>query len=156
MKKLKLCPNCSSDRLADRTLEKARAVAEHVFTVKLPAQACAACGEVFIAGADVVSFDNAVALALLGAGVAHPEALKFLRKATGLPAKEFAALLDVRPETVSRWELGKRPIDRGSYLVLRQLLLEHIHGRSETADYARLLAKPKRLPKVVKLDRKAA
>ena len=153
---MKSCPNCDSKDPRNKTLEKSRSVADHVFTAELPAQVCGSCGEAFIEGRDIARFDNTVAMKLLDAGITHPEALKFLRKATGLPAKEFASLLDVRAETVSRWEVGKRPIDRGSYLVLRQLLLDQIHGKNETADYARHLSKPKKLPKVVKLGGKAA
>ena len=39
------------------------------------------------------------------------EALKFMRRVTGLNGKEFAEPLEVRPETVSRWEKHKGPLE---------------------------------------------
>jgi DNA-binding transcriptional regulator YiaG len=99
----------------------------------------------------VGQFDAAVAAKLAEAGVTQPEALKFMRKVTGLQGKEFAELLLVRPETVSRWEQGKRPIDRATYAIIRQLVHERAGGVTTTADYLRSLRKPKRLPKIVKI-----
>ena len=74
-----------------------------------------------------------------------------MRKVTGLQGKEFAELLAVRPETVSRWEQGKRPIDRATYAIIRQLVSERARGVTATTDYLRSLRRPKRLPKTVKI-----
>lgn len=48
--------------------------------------------------------------------------IKFLRKAIELPAKRLAQLLDVTPETVSRWENDKAPISTSSEKLLRFLV----------------------------------
>jgi DNA-binding transcriptional regulator YiaG len=96
-------------------------------------------------------FDALVAAELAEAGVTEPEALKFMRKVTGLQGKEFAALLGVRPETVSRWEQGKRPIDRAAYAIIRQIVHERRRGITVTTDYLRSLHRPKRLPKIVRI-----
>ena len=85
-------------------------------------------------------------------GITDAEALKFMRKVTGLNGKEFAELLEVRPETVSRWEKDKRPIDRATYAIIRQLIFDRLHGRTVMADFLRSLRKPKRLPRRVKVD----
>jgi DNA-binding transcriptional regulator YiaG len=50
--------------------------------------------------------------------------LKFARKAMGLRQPDLAALLDVAPETVSRWENDKDPIRRQTQLAVL-LFLEH-------------------------------
>ncbi len=90
------------------------------------------------------------------AGVKSGAALRFIRKAAGLPATDLAVLLDVRPETVSRWENDKRPIDRGSCAVLHQLLVEQLAESTAMADYLRGLGKAKRLPKTVRVEVEAA
>ena len=74
-----------------------------------------------------------------------------MRNVTRLQGKESSELLAVRPETVSRWELGKRPIDRATSAVIRQLVSERTYGVTTTADYLRSLHKPKRLPNTVKI-----
>ena len=132
-------------------MKRKRHVAGHVFTADLPARVCAGCGTSYFADLVVDQFDTLVAAKLAEAGVTEPEALKFMRKVTGLQGKEFAELLAVRPETVSRWEQGKRPIDRATYAILRQLVYERARGVTATADYLRSLRRPKRLPKTVRI-----
>src|SRR4051794_4971557 len=50
--------------------------------------------------------------------------LRFARKAMGLRQPDLAALLDVAPEPVSRWETGAEPIRRQTQLAVL-LSLEH-------------------------------
>ncbi len=150
------CVNCQGTKFQRTTAELKRHVRARVFAGKLPAQECSSCGMRYYAGPDLARFDLAVALALVNAGVTESEALRFMRKVTGLNGKEFAELLEVRPETVSRWEQDKRPIDRASYAIIRQLLADRLHGVTEMADYLRSLHKPPRLPRNVKLHLDAA
>lgn len=150
------CPNCGAGRLKRRPVDRTRHVAGHRFSARLAAQVCGSCGETYFDDATVASFDLAVAARLADAGVTSADALKFMRKVTGLQGKEFAALLHVRPETVSRWEQAKRPIDRATYAIIRQLISERMRGSTGMVDYLRSLQKPKRLPKVVKLGMAAA
>ena len=121
---LKRCPNCGADRLAPQTTTRKRHVAGHVFTADLPGRLCAKCRTSYFDDLVVGQFDALVAAKLAEAAVTQPEALKFMRKVTGLQGKEFAELLAVRPETVSRWEQGRRPIDRATYAVIRQLVYD--------------------------------
>ncbi|HEY3354618.1 MAG TPA: type II TA system antitoxin MqsA family protein [Polyangia bacterium] len=145
------CPGCGGE-LESRPVERARTVAGHAFTASLPARVCRSCGEAFFDDAIVERFDLAIAARLAEGGVDAPEALKFLRKATGLQGRELAVLLDVRPETVSRWEQGKRPVDRATFAIMRQLVWERLHARTALADYLASLRRPKRLPRRVKID----
>lgn len=134
-----------------RTVERTRHVAGHAFTAELPARVCTSCGESYFSDDDVAAFDLAVAAKLAEAGITDAEALKFMRKVTGLNGKDFAELLEVRPETVSRWEKNKRPIDRATYAIIRQLIFDRLHGTTTMADFLRSLRKPKRLPRRVKV-----
>jgi putative zinc finger/helix-turn-helix YgiT family protein len=148
---LNRCSNCGAARVESRTMKRKRHVAGHEFAADLPARVCAACGTSYFGDLVVGQFDALVAAKLAEAGVTEPEALKFMRKVTGLQGKEFAELLAVRPETVSRWEQGKRPIDRATYAIMRQLVYERARGGTATRDYLRSLRTPKRLPKTVKI-----
>jgi transcriptional regulator with XRE-family HTH domain len=47
-----------------------------------------------------------------------------MRKALGLRAADLAEMLDVTPETLSRWETGKLPMGRTSWLTLSSLALD--------------------------------
>ena len=145
------CPSCGAVRLESRAVRRTRNVADHRFTAQLPARVCTACGTSYFDDRTVAEFDALVAATLAEAGIADPDALKFLRKVTGLRGKEFAQLLAVRPETVSRWEQGKRPIDRATFTLMRQLVHERAAGISAPTDYLRSLGNPKRLPKTVKI-----
>ena len=148
---LKDCPNCGSLNLKRSLLEVTRDVAGFQFAAKVAGFACPHCGERFFDGQPLIRLDLTIALRLAEAGVLTPEALKFMRKATGLNGKEFAELLSVRPETVSRWESGKLPIDRATYAIVHQLVTDQLHQTSTTMDFLRSLAKPKHLPKKLRL-----
>src|SRR5207237_6906921 len=89
---LNRCPNCNATRLSRRAVERTRHVAGHAFAAKLPAQVCASCGEGYFSDDAVAAFDLAVAARLAEAGITDAEALKFMRKVTGLNGKEFAEL----------------------------------------------------------------
>jgi putative zinc finger/helix-turn-helix YgiT family protein len=151
MQMLKQCPNCGAAAVERRTIRRKRHVAGCEFTADLQARVCTGCGTSYFEDRVVGQFDAAVAARLAEAGVTDPAALKFMRKVTGLQGKEFAELLGVRPETVSRWEQGKRPVDRATYAVMRQLVYERARGLTSTTDYLRSLHKPKRLPKRVRI-----
>jgi transcriptional regulator with XRE-family HTH domain len=74
----------------------------------------------------------------------------------GLSGASLAELLDVAPETVSRWESGKRPVDRAAVAVLGSLVVDSLNQRTETIDRLRALREPPKLGKTVHLDVAAA
>ena len=47
-----------------------------------------------------------------------------MRRVLGLTGPELGKLLGVRFETISRWERGEVPVDRGAWLLLGGLVLE--------------------------------
>ena len=105
------CSRCGSTGMHAKKRPAARTVAGHSFKASVPAQVCDSCGAVYFDGPALGRFDLAVANKLARAGVSDGEAIKFMRKAAGLPAVTLAELLDTSPETVSRWE---REIGRAS------------------------------------------
>jgi DNA-binding transcriptional regulator YiaG len=62
-----------------------------------------------------------------------PEEIRFLRKYLGYSRKDFAAFLDVAPETVSRWESKKNPVQM--VLATEKLLRLLVLNDNPIADY---------------------
>src|SRR5216684_506401 len=114
------CSRCSSPGLHEKKRPATRTVAGHSFKASVPALICDSCGAVYFNGPALGNFDLAVANKLARAGVSDGEAIKFMRKAVGLPAVTLAELLDTSPETVSRWERGVSHIDRAAFASLPQ------------------------------------
>jgi DNA-binding transcriptional regulator YiaG len=141
------CANCRNQGFREASAALSRHVAGRELRMILPFRACTSCGAKYYATQDLARFDLAAAVALASAAIVEPEALKFMRKATGLRAAELADLLAVRPETISRWESGKAKIDRAAYATLRQLLLDRLVGGDATQAGLRLLMHPRDLPK---------
>jgi len=61
---------------------------------------------------EVARHELAAATLLVARGVRTGSEFRFVRKLAGLRANELAEMLDVRPETVSRWERGDVEIPR--------------------------------------------
>ena len=100
------CSRCGNTGLDEKKRPATRTVAGHSFKASVPALVCDSCGAIYFNGPALENFDLAVANKLARAGVSDGEAVKFIRKAVGLPAVTLAELLDTSPETVSRWERG--------------------------------------------------
>ncbi|MBI5514883.1 MAG: helix-turn-helix domain-containing protein [Deltaproteobacteria bacterium] len=127
------------------------------FTAQLPALRCPRCGEVYLPGPAVGAFDDAVTRALVEAGASDGDALRWLRRAAGLRAADLAALLDVRPETVSRWETEASPAPRAAVYALGTLALASVYGQTAPLERLRALASPTAAPEgAVALDVRAA
>ena len=119
------CTECGSDELAEATAPDTLVVAGYTFTADLPAVQCGRCGAIFFEGQGIADFERAVAGEIAQRGPATGETFRFMRKALGLKAVDLAEMLDVTPETVSRWETGKLPMARTSWLTLSSLALDY-------------------------------
>lgn len=73
---------------------------------------CSSCGETLFDVKEVERQELEAATLLVARGVRTGPEFKFIRKLAGLRANELAEMLDVRPETVSRWERGEVEIPR--------------------------------------------
>jgi putative zinc finger/helix-turn-helix YgiT family protein len=147
----KKCPLCKGGPLRKADHPDRIAVAGHVFAASLPVVTCETCGEGTTAGADLERFERAVALALAERGKASGEAFRFMRKASGLAANDLAALLGTTPETISRWETGKRPLDPVAWRALALLVREVAEGSTAGLAMLRASLKAKPLPRRVAL-----
>lgn len=123
-------------------------VGNYEFTGFVPAQICSACNENTVDAKYLMSFELGIATLLAIAGVASSEVFTFMRKAVGLKAKDLAKLFGVTPETVSRWENGKIPVETRSITLLGNMVVDKTYGVTNTI--ARLLAISTNQPKMLK------
>lgn len=92
---------------------------------------CPSCGEFEIAIPRVEALHRAIALEVARRpGRLSGLEIRFLRKSLGWTGREAAAHLQVRPETLSRWETGARPMGEQSELLLRMSV--ELGERAET------------------------
>lgn len=148
MKRCAICKAKAVRVTAPDTLD----VGEQTFRADVPAWKCTSCGEVFYPSESVRSFEFSVADVLAQSGASSGEAFRFMRKVLGLRANELADLLGVVPDTISRWEKGKRPVDRGAMLTLGSLVDDQFRGRSTTLERLTALQKPARAAKSVRIE----
>lgn len=146
------CPVCKSGRLRKRETTERLSTCGHTFSARLETLECSACGERLASAANLERFELRVAVELARAGLASGEAMRFMRKTLGLQALELAELLRVTPETVSRWETGKQPMDHRAMAVMGALVIERFEGRSAMHDTLRALLSPRRLRRSVELS----
>lgn len=107
---------------------------------------CEACGEVYTDGPDLGRAELLAALEAVKAGLRDGPTLNWARRTLGLRAVDLAELLDVAPETVSRWENGHRSADRSVWNTLADLLANAVDGNTATLDLLRQKAKLPRTP----------
>jgi len=94
---------------------------------------CAECGEYEVGIPRIEELHRLIAqeVAAKEARLTPPE-VRFLRKYLGFSGVDFAAVLDVSPETVSRWENGKKQMSSVSERALRLM----VFVRAPLAEYA--------------------
>lgn len=151
MKNLR-CASCRVGRLRKTRAVDHLTIASHTFSARLPALRCASCGEHFFDAQGLARFELRIAVSLARSGVASGEAMRFLRKVAGMRAADLAELLDVTPETVSRWENGKQALDRRALAVLAALVIDQSEGRAVVLDALRAFRYPTRLARRVEFS----
>jgi len=81
--------------------------------------------------------ERAIAKDLAARGVRTGDEFKLVRKVAGLRAVDVAAMLNVTPETVSRWERGTVEVPRAAAYVLGDLLDHPKLARERLEAFAR-------------------
>ena len=151
MKKTR-CPTCARTAFQPATYLARRDLDGRRFTGDVPARKCVACGELLISGPRLGASERAITLELARGGEIGPEGFRWLRKAAGLKAVRLAELLDVTPMQLSRWENGRKPLERRAVALVSALALEQIEGKVATRAVLEALAAGKKLPRRVRLD----
>ncbi len=140
------CVMCGHNPLRAGTVDETVLVGTLRFIAQLPALVCPSCGEDLVSAETMRGLEQGVAEALACDGVRTPEAFRYMRKAIGLKAVDVAELLDVTPETVSRWENGERQPETRAAKLLGLMVLDYKAGRAEIQQYLRSLVKERTAP----------
>jgi DNA-binding transcriptional regulator YiaG len=116
------CPLCKKP---PRGVLHARRGVSPIYGVDMPEYGleCDVCKEIFYSSSEVRRQESYAAATIAERGIETPGQFKFIRKQANLQAAQLAALLDVAPETISRWEHGERPIPRLAAFALAELYL---------------------------------
>lgn len=136
------CPNCKKDRLSVTTSEATRTVDGVLYTARVAADKCAACRSVYFHGPGLEAFERAIAMRIAQQGPMGPEGLVFMREQLGMMGRELAAVLDVSAMHLSRWENGKRSLDRAAWLLVGQMVLDQFGGTQPLLERMEALDKP--------------
>lgn len=147
------CVQCGNQQgLRRATIAEERTVAGVTFLAELEAEVCGACGESYVHGNVLEKFELAIAAELAKLGRCTPEAFKFMRKVLAMRAIDLAKLLDVAPETVSRWENRGLPVEPRAFALLGILVSERRAGRHEAYEHLLALQGPASVTEPVRLN----
>lgn len=151
------CPACGEGRLVASTITETREVANLEFASEVAAERCDACGEVFTESAALERFELGVAAELAMAGARSGSALRFMRTALGLRSAELAGILDVRPETYSRWETGDQEPPVHVMVLVGRIAQDRLDGTSRTIEALQAVGSPrKKMNVTIQLPPRAA
>jgi predicted nucleic acid-binding Zn ribbon protein len=148
---MKTCDRCERQKIVAITIDDTIDACGHTFTAQVPAEKCLACGQIVIQGHDLKLFELRVAVELAKAGIREKDAFGLLRKALGLEAVGLAHILDVPEEFIGYWERGEWPVDPRAHAVLCSLVMAKLEQRPSALDCLRILRKPKKLSRNVRL-----
>lgn len=149
---MNVCPQCHSHNIVHGVFPTTLKVAGITFKTYVEMDRCK-CGEQVLRPWATELLFNKIALYLAQSGNSSPEAFRFMRRQAGLNGAALAELLDLRPETVSRMETGKAPIDRRTWALVAALVEDKVHGSTETVDALHAVSLARRRAKVVMLER---
>ena len=146
------CEQCKAGARVPFAFVVKRQLDGRAFSGEVPATRCDNCGEELVSGPGLGLFDNALTAQLARSGMVGPQGFRWLRGRAGLEAKQLAVLLDVSPGTVSRWENGKKPLERRAVALVATLALEALGERADTRGLLGQLASGRKPARRVRLD----
>jgi putative zinc finger/helix-turn-helix YgiT family protein len=146
------CPRCDRYPESTTTMDVSRTFDGHLFKAKVWAQRCLKCRRKFPDQDAAEDFERRIAFRLALSWPPSPAALKLMRKVIGLSAKDLAALLDIAPETISRWEHGRLTPGKQTIALLAQLAEKGTGSRARRT--LETLKKPRPLAAVILVDRR--
>lgn len=149
--RMQKCPHCGGGIVRTKK-EQACTVDGTRFVARVAAFSCRKCRAIFLPGPALARLDLEVACTLAARAGPSGERLRFLRKVLGLRGLELAALFQVTPETVSRWERGQRDVDFIAWIAAGSLVLEKAGRKPCTRERLTSLAQAPKLPKTIHVD----
>jgi putative zinc finger/helix-turn-helix YgiT family protein len=128
------CPNCGKTGTI-RTWEGR--IVRYGVEIVAHGQRCRDCDETLFEAAEMKRQERAIAKEIATRRVRTGSEFKLLRKVAGLCAVDVAGMLDITPETVSRWERGTVEIPRAAAYVLGDLFEHPKLARERLAAWSR-------------------
>lgn len=110
-----------------------RSVAGVAFSASLPAWRCLDCDHVHVDEHVSRAFDRGIAIDIAQRGPTNGETFRFLRERLSLGSTELAAILEVEPTALRRWEDDASNVERVAWLVVAGLVLESIDASISTS-----------------------
>jgi hypothetical protein len=145
------CGVCGRSALESTISPQSWTVGDRTFFAKLRVSSCKSCGQVFGLIEGRIELGLRAAGEFVRAGDFTGDAMKHMRRVLGLKAAEWARVIGVTPDTISRWETGKRPLPRSAAFVLGSLVMDQLEGRGNTLQYLKALRAPRKLPQHIEL-----
>ena len=118
------CVRCGEKRMARTLHTLRRTIAGCAFVADVGVDACTRCRHLHVPASVLLAFDRGIAAELARHGPVSGVTFRFIRRAIPLQPIEVSRMLSVPLETITRWELGRRAIDRASWLVVATVALE--------------------------------
>lgn len=147
------CPECGNRKFRESKHTLKYVVDDIVFHVDCLADACTECPTKLIKSAEMGKAELLVAKWLVSNNVMSGRSFRFMRDALMFRATEVADLLGVTNESISRWENGKRPVDRSAWILLAQMVLQEAGDRTtSTLELLRALQRPAPDRKEVRIE----
>lgn len=113
---------------------------------RIAALECSECGSVEYPGDALARVELSVAREIFNKGLREGRSVRFARKALGMRASDLADVLDVTPETVSRWENDRIPVDLSVWAAIGSLVNDRLCGNEATLARLRAAKSPQRIP----------
>jgi hypothetical protein len=146
---MKTCVQCGSKDFERMTQELRQEIAGHSYIMNaVDVPKCAQCGETYLPGCLLGSFELLIAWHLVSHGVFSGDVLRFTRKALGLRAVDLASLLGVTAEHFSKWENDQLPLQVQPMALVAEMVNDRLHNRTTTTDLLKAIKEPRPIAKV--------
>jgi len=145
------CVKCGGTlRVVGRTHRYVESGLSNVFLKGVDVRKCSKCGEDEVAIPNVTGLHKCLARMIVARKSAMTrEEFRFLRQFLGRSSQAFAKLLDVTPETVSRWQNGQHEIPRSVDLLVRFLVTRtEVQRDYSDEDLDKMRPQPSRPPRL--------
>jgi putative zinc finger/helix-turn-helix YgiT family protein len=118
------CENCGAQMKSGReNYRYSECGLDTVTLANVEVRRCSACGEYEVDIPRMEELHRVIAQGVASKNARlTPQEVRFLRKYLGFSGVDFAATLDVTPETVSRWETGKKQMSPVAERALRLMV----------------------------------
>lgn len=145
---MKNCARCGGTDLRPMEHVNRVEIGERTYSGRVAAFRCGKCGAEIVSAAELLAHERAVARYVADHGPFDGPGFAYLRVQLALQGTDLAELLDVRAETISRWENGRAPVDRNAWLVVGDMVRDLASGRDDTKRRIAALASPPKAKRI--------